>query len=162
MADRPRQLELLRPPGEPEPTAKPAVSEPARSGVRRVEAPAPAPRELRREAEPTPVAATPVEAPTVATPTARPGLRLIQGEGQRERRPLRDRNDLARVLAGAAADMLLRRTGPSRMEALSREVDRLLALFDRVDRDPKLKPQLEKGLAKLEASLEADRDRRRR
>jgi len=86
-------------------------------------------------------------------PAGAPRLRLISGEGQRKRAPLRSRDDLARVLVGAAGDMLLRRISTPRAHEIEQRVEKLLALFDRVDDAPALEPVLRRQLDDLEALL---------
>ena len=62
-----------------------------------------------------------------------PKLRVIQGLGQKKQEPLASRDAVARVLIEAGADLLLRRISSERAEAIEKEVDEILALFDRVD-----------------------------
>ena len=88
--------------------------------------------------------------PAPRTPGA-PRLSLIQGEGQARNTVLHSRDDLARVLVGAAGDMLLRRISAPRASEIQRKVERLLALFDRVDREPLLEKVLRRELDGLEA-----------
>lgn len=89
------------------------------------------------------------------------GLRVIRGEGQRRPdEPLTSRDAVARVLMEAGADLLLRRISPERAEEIERRVDRVLALFDRVDDTPLLMPVLRRHLDELEALMRETRERR--
>lgn len=89
-----------------------------------------------------------------------PKLRVIQGLGQRQQEPLADRDAVARVLIEAGADMLLRRISPERAEAIEKEVDEILNLFDRVDKNPILMPVLKRKLDELEGLVRETRDRK--
>jgi len=60
-----------------------------------------------------------------------PKLRVIQGLGQKQQEPLASRDAVTRVLIEAGADLLLRRISSERAEAIEREVDEILELFDR-------------------------------
>ncbi|MBS2030771.1 MAG: hypothetical protein JST54_22895 [Deltaproteobacteria bacterium] len=80
-------------------------------------------------------------------------MRLIQGEGKGRQEKLRSRDDLARVLVGAAGDMLLKRISAPRANEITKRVEKLLALFDRVDREPMLEPVLRRELDVLEELL---------
>lgn len=91
---------------------------------------------------------------------ARPGLRLIQGGGQRRHEPLASRDAVVRVLVEAGADLLLRRISPERAEEIERRVDRVLHLFDEVDASPILMPVLRRQLDDLEALMRETRERR--
>jgi hypothetical protein len=55
------------------------------------------------------------------------------------------------VLVGAAADMLLKRISAPRAHEIERQVERLMDLFDRVDREPLLDRVLRRELDVLEA-----------
>lgn len=79
-----------------------------------------------------------------------PRLSVIRGEGKPRNVALQSRDDLARVLVGAAGDMLLRRISAPRAAEIQRQVERLLALFDRVDREPLLEKVLRRELDALE------------
>jgi hypothetical protein len=92
--------------------------------------------------------------------TARPGLRLIHGQGQRTQEPLGSRDAVVRVLIEAGADMLLRRISPERAEEIEKKVDRVLRLFDQVDATPGLMPVLQRQLDDLEALMRETRERR--
>jgi hypothetical protein len=92
----------------------------------------------------------------------KPKLRVIQGLGQRVLEPLKSRDAVARVLIEAGADMLLKRISPERAEFIEGEVDEVLRLFDRVDREPALLPMLEKKLDALEALMQQTRNLRQR
>nr|BDT33902.1 hypothetical protein MFMH1_35710 [Myxococcus sp. MH1] len=87
-----------------------------------------------------------------------PGLRVIQGEGRRKEEPLASRDAVARALMEAGADLLLRRISPARAQEIERKVDRVLDLFDRVDRAPVLMPVLKRYLDELEALMRETRE----
>ena len=89
-----------------------------------------------------------------------PQLRLIQGGGQRREESLETRDAVARVLMEAGVDLLLKRITPLRAETIEREVDEVLALFDRVDAQPVLAPILERRLDELELLVDETRVRR--
>lgn len=89
-----------------------------------------------------------------------PQLRLIQGGGQRREESLETRDAVARVLMEAGVDLLLKRITPLRAETIEREVDAVLALFDRVDAQPVLAPLLERRLDALEELVDETRERR--
>jgi hypothetical protein len=94
-------------------------------------------------------------APPAPTPAAgrRPRLRVIQGGGQREREKLASRDAVVRVLLEAGADLLLRRISSVRAEEIERQVEAILALFDRVDQDPRRMPELQRRLEDLESLM---------
>jgi hypothetical protein len=94
-------------------------------------------------------------------PAAPRQLRLLKGEGRGRDATLRSRDDLARVLVGAAGDMLLKRISAPRAHEIQAQVERLLALFDRVDREPLLEPVLRRELDGLEALLRESKPKRR-
>ena len=73
---------------------------------------------------------------------------------------LNSRDAVARVLLEAGADLLLRRISPVRAEAIEEDVEAILALFDRVDREPALMPELQRRLDDLEALMRETRERR--
>lgn len=80
-----------------------------------------------------------------------PKLRVIDGLGQRRApEPLVSRDAVARVLVGAGVDLLLRRISPERAEAIEREVEEILGLFDAVDARPALLGELERRVGELE------------
>lgn len=89
-----------------------------------------------------------------------PKLRVIDGLGQRKPEPLASRDDVARVLIGAGADLLLRRISSERAEELEAHVEEILRLFDRVDRQPILMPVLAKKLDALEGLVRESREKR--
>ncbi|MER2559530.1 MAG: hypothetical protein ABTQ32_02355 [Myxococcaceae bacterium] len=91
---------------------------------------------------------------------AAPKLRVINGLGQKKIEPLADRDAVARVLIEAGADMLLRRITPERAEAIEKEVDEILSLFDRVDANPILMPVLKRKLDELEALVRETREKK--
>lgn len=91
-----------------------------------------------------------------------PKLRVIQGLGQRKQEPLASRDDVARVLIEAGADLLLRRISAERAEAIEKEVDEILRLFDMVDDNRLLFPVLQKKLDGLEQLMRETREKRRR
>ncbi len=90
----------------------------------------------------------------------KPRLKVIRGEGQPRPDPLVSRDAVTRVLIEAGTDLLLRRISVPRAEAIETDVDEILALFDRVDRQPDLMPQLEKRLADLELLVSETREKR--
>ncbi len=106
-----------------------------------------APAAPAKRPEPAPAPAAP------ASPVARGGLRVIQGGGQKTTEPLDNRNAVVRVLVEAGADLLLRRISPARAEAIERNVNKILGLFDRVDATPELMPVLRRELDELEALM---------
>jgi len=91
---------------------------------------------------------------------AAPKLRVINGLGQKKIEPLADRDAVARVLIEAGADMLLRRISPERAEAIEKEVDEILSLFDRVDANPILMPVLKRKLDELESLVRETREKK--
>lgn len=102
-----------------------------------------------------------VESPkpvAVAASPARPGLRVIQGGGERKHESLASRDAVVRVLVEAGADLLLRRISPERAEEIERKVDRVLRLFDQVDGAPMLMPVLQRQLDDLEALMRETRN----
>lgn len=112
----------------------------------------PQPQEPRAGAAP-----TPSRPPSTPAP-ARPGLRVIQGGGQRTFEPLASRDAVVRVLIEAGADLLLRRISAERADEIERKVDRILRLFDQVDASPMLMPVLQRQLDDLEALMRETRD----
>lgn len=88
-----------------------------------------------------------------------PRLKVIAGLGQKKQEPLASRDAVARVLIEAGADLLLRRISAERAEAIERDVEEVLALFDRVDRDRALLPVLQRRLDDLEALVRETRER---
>lgn len=93
---------------------------------------------------------------------AAPKLRVIQGLGQKQLEPLASRDAVARVLIEAGADLLLRRISAERAEAIEKEVDEILRLFDLVDDNRLLFPVLQKKLDALEQLMRETREKRRR
>ncbi len=91
-------------------------------------------------------------------PSAGPRLRVIQGEGQRQREKLGSRDAVVRVLLEAGADLLLRRISPERAGEIERRVDRVLHLFDQVDDQPLLMSVLQRQLDDLEALMRETRE----
>lgn len=79
------------------------------------------------------------------------GLRLIQGGAEGRDETLRDRNDVARLLAASAADLLLRRISTARAHEIEARVSRALRLFDRAQTEPLARPILRRELDQLEA-----------
>ncbi|MDX2012789.1 MAG: hypothetical protein SFW67_21500 [Myxococcaceae bacterium] len=90
----------------------------------------------------------------------RPKLRVINGLGQKQHEALADRDAVARVLIEAGADLLLRRISSERAEAIERDVDEVLSLFDKVDRNPLLMPVLKKKLDALEQLVRETREKK--
>jgi hypothetical protein len=90
-----------------------------------------------------------------------PRLKVINGLGQKKpAERLSSRDAVARVLIEAGADMLLRRISPQRAEAIEQDVEEILALFDRVEEDPRALPELAKRLDQLEGLMRETRERR--
>jgi hypothetical protein len=89
-----------------------------------------------------------------------PRLKVIQGLGQKKQERLGSRDAVARVLIETGADLLLRRISPARAEAIEEEVDAILVLFDRVDDEPKVMPELQTRLDALEVLMRETRERR--
>jgi hypothetical protein len=73
---------------------------------------------------------------------------------------LDSRDAVARVLIEAGADLLLKRISPARAEYIEERVEAVLALFDRVDRDPAVLVELKGKLAELEALMRETREGR--
>ncbi len=96
-----------------------------------------------------------------APPSPSRAFRVIQGGGARRDETLRSRDDVARILVAAAADMLLRRITPDRAHALEERVERVMRLFERVDAQPVLLPVLRRELDELE-TLWREGDHKRR
>jgi hypothetical protein len=127
------------------------------------------PKSLRRSSQmelPLRVPARPAEASPPRPRTAPPAqpsraFRVIQGERARRDETLRSRDDVARLLVAAAADMLLRRITPDRAHAIEERVERVMRLFERVDAQPILLPVLRRELDELEA-IWREGDHRRR
>jgi hypothetical protein len=88
---------------------------------------------------------------------SRPKLRVIQGGGARVHEPLESRDAVARVLMEAGADLLLHRISSARAEEIERQVNAILDLFDRVDRDPKRMHELQARLDELESLMSETR-----
>lgn len=101
-----------------------------------------------------------LELPLERAPAPLPRLKVIAGLGQRKQEPLASRDAVARVLIEAGADLLLRRISAERAEAIEKEVDEVLSLFDRVDREPVLLPVLRRRLDELEALVRETREGR--
>lgn len=93
-----------------------------------------------------------------APQSARPGLRVIEGGGERVHERLASRDAVVRVLLEAGADLLLRRISPERAGEIERRVERVLALFDAVDRSAERVPELEREIEELEAMMRQTRD----
>ncbi|MBL8909309.1 MAG: hypothetical protein JNM17_01280 [Archangium sp.] len=91
-----------------------------------------------------------------------PKLRVIDGLGQKKTEPLLTRDAVARVLMEAGADLLLRRISHERAEAIEKQVDEILDLFDRVDDNRLLFPVLQKKLDALETLMQETREKRGR
>ena len=92
----------------------------------------------------------------------RPGLRVIQGGGEKKEPKLKDRHAVARVLIEAGADVLLRRISAERCEEIEDRVDEILHLFDRVDNEPQAFPLLQARLDALESLMRDTRATRKR
>ena len=90
--------------------------------------------------------------------TGRPGLRVIEGGGERVHEPLASRDAVVRVLLEAGADLLLRRISPERAGEIERRVGRVLDLFDAADRFAAPLPELEREIEELEALMRETRD----
>ena len=91
-----------------------------------------------------------------------PRLKLIEGLGQKKPEVLASRDDVARVLMEAGADLLLRRISSERAEEIEAQVDEILRLFDKVDDNRLLFPVLQRKLDALEALMRETREKRRR
>ncbi len=91
----------------------------------------------------------PVAQASGATP-ARP-FRVIRGEGQKRDETLRSRDDVARLLVAAAADMMLKRISVERADEIEKRIDKVMRLFDMVDRNPVMMALLRRELDELEA-----------
>jgi hypothetical protein len=91
-----------------------------------------------------------------------PKLKLIKGQGLRTEEPLDNRDAVARVLIEAGADMLLRRISPERAEYIEQQVEEVLKLFDRVEKEPAAMAQLKVRLDDLEGLMRQTRDQRLR
>jgi hypothetical protein len=84
------------------------------------------------------------------------GLRVLAGGGEgRPPERLASRDAVARVLVGAAADLLLRRIAPARARSIHFQVERVLLLFDAVDSGTAPAGQLAWELTALEGLVEA-------
>lgn len=97
-----------------------------------------------------------------ATPAPRPGLRVIQGGGQKTEEKLGSRDAVVRVLIEAGADMLLKRISSERATHIEQRVNKIMDLFDRVDDAPSLMPILQRQLDELEALMSETRGARTR
>ncbi len=89
-----------------------------------------------------------------------PKLTVIRGLGQKTEEPLKSRDAVARVLIEAGADLLLKRISAERAEAIEADVEEILSLFDKVDKDKSALPQLAQKLDALEALMRETRERR--
>ena len=92
----------------------------------------------------------------------RASLRVLPGGGHR--RPpesLSSRDAVARVLVGAAADLLLRRIEPGRARSIRFQVERVLVLFDGVEQGTVAPGQLASELEALEGLVDRRTDPRR-
>ncbi|MBI3181392.1 MAG: hypothetical protein HYZ28_04555 [Myxococcales bacterium] len=93
--------------------------------------------------------------PSAERPAA--GLRLIRGEGAGAPEKLCSRDAVIRALMETGADLLLRRISVERAEEIESNVERILDLFDRTERVPKLLPALRRELDELEALMRDSR-----
>ena len=93
----------------------------------------------------------PRPAPSAREQARARGLRLIHGGAAGRDETLRDRNDVARLLAASAADLLLRRISTARAHEIETRVSRALRLFDRARTEPLARPVLRRELDELEA-----------
>jgi len=83
------------------------------------------------------------------------GLRVLAGGGEgRPPERLASRDAVARVLVGATADLLLRRIAPARARSIHFQVERVLLLFDAVDRGAVPAGQLASEIDALEGLVE--------
>ncbi len=89
-----------------------------------------------------------------------PKLRVLTGGGERVQEPLASRDAVARVMLEAGADLLLRRISSERAEEIETRVERILTLFDAVDRQATARPKLEAELNELEALMRETRELR--
>ena len=83
---------------------------------------------------------------------------MIAGGGKRVHEPLASRDAVVRVLLESGADLLLRRISPERAGEIERRVERVLDLFDAVDRSAARVPELEREIEELEALMRQTRD----
>ncbi len=107
-----------------------------------------------------PVAAAPAKPAPVLRHAPAPaprGLTLIQGGGARVHEKLDSRDAVVRVLVETGADMLLKRISVERAEEIQENVDRIMELFDQVDKSPELMPELHRKLDDLEALMSETR-----
>lgn len=74
--------------------------------------------------------------PVTAPSTSRKVFRVIRGEGRKRDETLRSRDDVARLLVASAANMMLQRMSTERAHEIQARVDRVMHLFDLVERDP--------------------------
>jgi hypothetical protein len=148
----PRQLELDLP-AQPEAAPKATPREKIRRGLM---AAAGGPTQEKPAAKAPKAAA----APPAASASDRPRLRVIQGGGQREREKLGSRDAVVRVLLEAGADLLLRKISSVRAEEIESQVEAILDLFDRVDREPNKMAELQRRLDDLEALMTETRARK--
>jgi hypothetical protein len=89
-----------------------------------------------------------------------PRLKVIKGLGQKKSaESLSSRDAVARVLIETGADLLLNRITHARAEAIEHEVDQILALFDRVEKNPQALPELSRRLDALESLMRETRER---
>jgi hypothetical protein len=89
-------------------------------------------------------------------------LRVLPGGGQR--RPpeaLSSRDAVARVLVGAAADLLLRRIEPERARSIRFQVERVIGLFDAVEQGRAPRRQLASEIDALEGLVKRREERAR-
>jgi len=87
-------------------------------------------------------------------------FRVIQGEGQRRDETLHDKNDVARLLIGAALDMMHKKITVERNSEIQRRVDRVLRLFDLAADDPVAMVLLRRQLDELEKIYREGRDKK--
>ncbi len=88
--------------------------------------------------------------PVTAPPSSRKAFRVVRGEGQKRDETLYSRDDVARLLVASAANMMLQRMSTERAHEIQARVDRVMHLFDLVERDPLAARLLRHELDELE------------
>ena len=87
------------------------------------------------------------------TPSLRPKFRVIAGGNQRRERELTCRGDVVRLLAAAAAEMMLRKISPLRAHEIQRRAVKIMILFEKKassENDAELSRILSRELRQLE------------
>jgi hypothetical protein len=94
---------------------------------------------------------------TKATSALGRTLRLVRGDGTGRPERLDSRDAVIRVLIEAGADLLLRRISSQRAEEIQQRVERIMSLFERVDRSPRIIRSLKRRLDELEVLMRETR-----